>query len=169
LFLGRAGGRCHDQGLIAWFTSRPPDERDQVEVVVLDMSKTYFAAIQEVFADRVHVIDRFHVVKQAVDALDEVLHSVQKQLDPGDAKALKKLRKRWLKSADQFNVDELIARYEWRQRFPVLRETLDWVQVLRRWFDRQYEKPAREALLKLSEPEWPRTAAAGSQDVDTLV
>jgi transposase len=143
------GRRADD--VIAWFNSRPQDERDQVEVVVLDMSKTYFAAIQEVFGDRVHVIDRFHVVQQAVDALDAVLRSVQKQLDQEDAKALKKLRKRWLKSADQLNVDELIARYEWRRRFPQLRETIDWVQGLRAWFDRKYEKPAREALLKLIE------------------
>jgi transposase len=143
------GRRAED--VIAWFNSRPQDERDQVEVVVLDMSKTYYAAIQEVFGDRVHVIDRFHVVKQAVDALDEVLRSVQKQLDNDDAKALKKLRKRWLKSADQLNVDELIARDEWRRRFPQLRETIDWVQGLRTWFDRKYEKPAREALVKLIE------------------
>jgi transposase len=143
------GRRADD--VIAWFNSRPQDERDQVEVVVLDMSKTYYTAIQEVFGDRVHVIDRFHVVKQAVDALDEVLRSVQKQLDNDDAKALKKLRKRWLKSADQLNVDELIARDEWRRRFPQLRETIDWVQGLRTWFDRKYEKPAREALLKLIE------------------
>jgi transposase len=143
------GRRADD--VIAWFNSRPQDEREQVEVVVLDMSKTDYAAIQEVFGNRVHVIDRFPVVKQAVDALDEVLRSVQKQLDKEDAKALKKLRKRWLKSADQLNVDALIARYEWRRRFPQLRETIDWVQGLRAWFDRQYEKPAREALLKLRE------------------
>ena len=37
-----------------------------------------------------HVIDRFHVVQQAVSALDEVLRSVQKQLDPEEAKELKK-------------------------------------------------------------------------------
>src|SRR5262249_16051177 len=41
--------------------------------------------------------------------------------------------------------------YEWRRRLPALRETIDWVQDLRRWFDRHYENPAREALLKLSE------------------
>jgi transposase len=143
-------GRRGDE-VIAWFNSRPQDERDHVEVVVLDMSKTYYAAMQAVFGDRVHVIDRFHVVKQAVEALDEVLRSVQKQLDNDDAKALKKLRKRWLKSADQLNVDELIARYEWRRRFPQLRETIDWVQGLRTWFERKYEKPAREALVKLRE------------------
>ena len=143
------GRRADD--VMAWFKSRPQDERDRVEVVVLDMSKTFFAAIKEVFGAKVHVIDRFHVVQQAVDVLDEVLRSVQKQLDPEEAKALKKLRKRWLKSADQLNVDELIARYEWRRRFPKLRETLDWGQDLRTWFERKYEKPAREALVKLIE------------------
>jgi transposase len=139
------------EDVIAWFNSRPQAERDRVEVVVLDMSKPFFAAVKAVFGDHVHVIDRFHVVQQAVSALDEVLRSVQKQLDPEEAKALKKLRKRWLKSADQLQVDELIARYEWRRRFPQLRETIDWVQDLRTWFDRKYEKPAREALLRLIE------------------
>jgi hypothetical protein len=35
----------------------------------------------------------------------QVLRSVLRQLDPEEAKALKKLRKRWLKSANQLNVD----------------------------------------------------------------
>src|SRR5438105_10360044 len=73
------------------------------------------------------------------------------QLEPEEAKALKKLRRRWLKSANQLNVDELIARYEWRRRFPQLREMMDWVQDVRMWFERKYAKPAREALLKLIE------------------
>ena len=101
------------------------------------LSKTYFAAVKEVFGDHGQVIDRFHVVQQAGGALDEVLRAVQKQLAPEDAKALKKLRKRWLKSAAQRTVDALIARDEWRQRFPQWRETIDWVQDLRRWFNRK--------------------------------
>ena len=137
--------------VIAWFKSRPQAERDQVEVVVMDMSKTYASAIQQLFGEQVHVIDRFHVVHLAVRALDGVLRSVSQQLEAEEAKALKKLRKRWLQSANQLNVDELIARYEWRRRFPELRETLDWVQDLRRWFERKYDKPAREALWKLIE------------------
>jgi transposase len=141
----------HAEDVSAWLQSRPQAERERVEVVVLDMSKTYFAAIKAVFGEQVHVIDRFHVIQQAVSALDAVLRSVQKQLDSEEAKALKKLRKRWLKAANQLDVDELIGRYEWRRRFPELRETIDWVQDLRRWFDRKYDKPAREALLKLIE------------------
>jgi transposase len=105
------------------------------------MSKTYASAIKELFGESVQVIDRFHVVKLAVEALDEVLRSVQKQLDSEEAKALKKLRRRWLKSANQLNVDELIARAGWRRRFPQLREMIDWVQDLRMWFERKYEKP----------------------------
>ena len=143
------GRRVDD--VMAWFKSRPPAELARVEVVVLDMSKTYASAIKALFGESVQVIDRFHVVKLAVDALDEVLRSVQKQLDPEEAKTLKKLRRRWLKSANQLDVDELIARYEWRRRFPQLREMIDWVQDLRMWFERKYEKPAREALLKLIE------------------
>jgi transposase len=143
-------GRCTED-VIAWFHRRPQDERDRVEVVVLDMSKAFFAAVKEVFGDRVQVIDRFHVVQQAVEALDGVLRAVQKRLAPEEAKDLKKLRKRWLKSANQLDVDAWIARDEWRRRFPELRETIDWVQDLRRWCDRPYEKPAREALVKLIE------------------
>ena len=83
------GRRVED--VVAWFKSRPQQELDQVEVVVLDMSKSYYSAIKEVFGDQVQVIDRFHVVKQAVEALDSVLRSVQKQLDREEAKELKKL------------------------------------------------------------------------------
>jgi transposase len=104
------GRRADD--VIACFKSRPPAELERIEVVVLDMSKTYASAIKDLFGKSVQVIDRFHVVKSAIDALDEVLRSVQEQLEPEESKALKKLRRRWLKSPNQLNVDELIARYE---------------------------------------------------------
>ena len=145
-------GRRADE-VVAWFRSRPHKEllRVEVVVVVLEMSKAFFTAIKEVFGDQVHVIDRLHVVQQAVEALDAVVGSVKKPLAKDEANALQKLRKRWLKSADQLDVDEVIARYEWRRRFPEWRETLDWVQNWRKGFERKYETPAREALLKLIE------------------
>src|SRR5437899_1600759 len=75
--------------------------------------------------------------------------TVQQQRDQAAAKDLKKLRKRWLQSADQLHVDELLARDEWRRRFPEWRATLDWVQDVRQWCERTYDKPAREAWCKL--------------------
>ncbi len=143
------GRRAED--VIAWLKGRPQAERDQVAVVVLEMSKTYASAIKALFGEQVQVMDRFHVVQQAVGPLDEVLRSGQKRLDAEEAKALKKRRKRWLKSVNQLEVDAWIARDEWRRRFPELREVLDWVQNLRMWCDRTDEKPAREALVKLIE------------------
>jgi transposase len=143
------GRRVED--VVSWFTSRPQAELDGVAVVVLDRSKSFFSAIKEVFGDQVQVMDRFHVVQQAVGALDAVLRSVQKQREPAEAQERKKLRKRWLKSANQLNIDELIARADWRRRFPKLREVIDWVQDVRQWCERKDEKPAREALVKLIE------------------
>ena len=143
------GRRVED--VVAWFTSRPQAELDRGEVVVLDMSKSFYASIHQVFGDQVAVIDRFHGVQQAVGALDGVLRSIKTQLEPEEAKELKKLRKRWLKLPNQLEVDELIARADWRRRFPELREVIDWVQDLRQWFERRYDKPARAALWKLIE------------------
>src|SRR5918992_1336209 len=139
------------EDVVRWFQSRPQAELDGVEVVVVDMSKSFYSAMGQVFGNQVEVIDRFHVVQQAVGALDGVLRSVQNQLDRQEAKELKKLRKRWLKLPNQLEVDALIARADWRRRFPERREVIDWVQDLRQWFERKYEKPAREALLKLIE------------------
>jgi transposase len=156
------GRRAED--VIAWFKSRRREELERVEVVVLDMSKSFYAGIRELFGDGVQVIDRFHVVKYAVEALDEVLRSIAKQLDKEESKAFKKLRKRWLKSSDQLDVEQWLARHEWRRRFPQLGEILDWVQDLRLWFDRKYEKPAREALLKLIE----RAKASAQEGLNRL-
>ena len=85
-------------------------------------------------------------------------------MDEDEAKAFKKLRKRWLKSKDQLDVEEWLARHAWRHRFPKLREMLDWIQDLRSWFDRTYEKPAREALLKLIE----RARASAQEPLNRL-
>ena len=109
--LATCKGRGADEGR-AWCTSRPHDERDRVAVVVLDRAKPFFVAVKAVCGDKVHVLDRFHVVQQAVRALEEVVRSVQQHLDQEEAKERKKLRKRWLKSADQLHVDALIARDE---------------------------------------------------------
>jgi transposase len=143
------GRRAED--VITWFKSRPQAERERVDVVGVARSQTSCAAIKEVVGEHVQGIARFHVIQQAVSALDEVLRAGHNQLDAEAAQALKKLRKRWLKAANQLDVDELLGRYEWRRRFPQLRDSIDWGQDVRRWFDRKDDQPAREALVKLIE------------------
>src|ERR671914_78141 len=60
---------------------------------------------------------------------------------------------KWFQSRPQAELDgdEVIARADWRRRFPELREVIDWVQDLRQWFARKYDKPARAALWQLIE------------------
>jgi transposase len=41
------------EDIIAWFKRRPQAELERVEVVVLDMSKTYASAIQDLFGPAV--------------------------------------------------------------------------------------------------------------------
>lgn len=137
--------------VVNWFRSRPAEEIAAVKSVVIDMSKPFAAALREVFGEHVVIIDRFHVMQQAVDALDQVLRSVAKKLDKDEAKELKKMRRRWLKSADKLEVEEFVQRATWLVRFPELREVLDWIQQLRHWFERKYTEPARKALLALIE------------------
>ena len=143
------GRRVED--VVSWVNSRPQAALDGVEGVVWDMSKSCYASIRQVCGAQVEVSDRFHVVPQAVGALDGVVRSVQKQRNRDEATELTKLRTRWLKWPTQLEGDELIARADWRRRFPALREVIDWVQDLRKWYERKYDKPARAALLKLIE------------------
>jgi hypothetical protein len=42
------GRRTED--VVAWFKNRPQEELEQVEVVVLEMSKAFYAGIREIFA-----------------------------------------------------------------------------------------------------------------------
>ena len=138
------GRRVED--VVAWFHSRPQAALDGVEVGVLAMSKSFYAAMGPVCGEQVEVSDRFHGVQQAGGAREAVWRSGPKHLPPDEAQALKKLRTRWLKLPHQRAVDEWIARADWRRRFPERREVMDWGQDLRQWCERTYAQPARAAL-----------------------
>jgi len=141
-------GRSKD-AVVAWLSSHSAEELAAVEVVVTDMSSVYAAAVREVFGERVLVIDRFHVIKLAVEALEEVRRAIQKQLSQDEVKQLKKMRRLWLKPAQDLTIEQWVARLTWLERFAPFKEVLQWVQELRGWFDRRYAKPARAALERL--------------------
>jgi transposase len=120
---------------------------------LLDVPELRIVALRlmprEVFGDRVLVIDRFHVSKLAVEALEDVRRTIQKQRSPEEAKQLKKRRRLWLKPARDLTIEQWLARLTWLERFAPFTAVLQWVQELRGWFDRRYAKPARAALERL--------------------
>jgi transposase len=68
------------QAFKTWLADRPQDWRDQVEVVALDGFTGFKTATAEELPDAVAVMDPFHVVRLAGDALDRCRRRVQQDV-----------------------------------------------------------------------------------------
>jgi transposase len=62
-----------------WLRSQPHHVRENLDYGCLDMSKTYNAVFKVVTPKATRVIDRFHVMRHAIAALDEVRRRIQQQ------------------------------------------------------------------------------------------
>jgi transposase len=76
--IGMAPGRSK-RAFKDWLQARPPAFRDGVEVVAMDGFTGFKTAAQEVLPEAVEVMDPFHVVKLAGDALDTTRQRVQRE------------------------------------------------------------------------------------------
>ena len=68
------------QAFTSWLADRPDDWRSQIEVVAMDGFTGFKTATTEELPDAVAVMDPFHVVRLAGDALDRCRRRVQQQL-----------------------------------------------------------------------------------------
>ncbi len=68
------------QAFKTWLTNRPKPWRDRVEVVAMDGFTGFKSATTEELPDAVAVMDPFHVVRLAGDALDRCRRRVQQNL-----------------------------------------------------------------------------------------
>ena len=78
--------------LVRYFLKYPRKERLKVKYVVMDMSSLFRGVVQTCFPKAVIVADRYHVVRQAVWAMDNVRKNVQKKLSPEWRKFFKRSR-----------------------------------------------------------------------------
>jgi transposase len=62
-----------------WLRAQPHHVKDRLEYGCLDMSRTYAAVFRVVTPKATQVIDRFHVMRHAIMAVDEVRRRVQQQ------------------------------------------------------------------------------------------
>ncbi len=124
---------------------------EKVKFIVIDMWKTYFTVLREIFPKAVILIDRFHFVRQAMWSLENIRKRVQKGLPKTLRIYFKRSRSILLKRADRLLVNAHVN--EVRQRdlmlsyFPDLHfaytlkeELLEMVKTIRD------EKTARERL-----------------------
>lgn len=64
----------------AWLAERPQDWRDRIEIVAMDGFTGFKTATTEELPDAVAVMDPFHVIRLAGDALDQCRRRVQQAL-----------------------------------------------------------------------------------------
>ena len=74
-------------------------ERDKIEIVSMDMWKPYRRAVQAALPQARIVVDKFHVVRMANEALEKVRKGLRKELKANQRRTLKGDRKTLLKRA----------------------------------------------------------------------
>ena len=92
--------------LIRYFMKFPRKERLKVKYIVIDMSSLFRSVATVCFPNATVVADRYHVVRQAVWAMENVRKNVQKKLSPEWRKYFKRSRYLLNKSPDNLTDDE---------------------------------------------------------------
>lgn len=85
------------------------DTRSAVKVVVMDMSKSYLEAAKVCFPNAAIVIDKYHVVRQAIWAFENVRKAEQKRFSDHRRKYFKRSRSLLTKHPSKLNEDEADA------------------------------------------------------------
>lgn len=93
--------------LIRYFMQFPRKERLKVKVVVMDMSSLFRGVAGVCFPNAVIVADRYHVIRQAVWAMENVRKRVQKGLSPEWRRYFKRSRYLLNKSKMKLTDEEL--------------------------------------------------------------
>ncbi|MBZ9557336.1 ISL3 family transposase [Halomonas coralii] len=95
-------------------------ERNTVEIVSMDMWKPYRRAVQAVLPQARIVVDKFHVVRMANEALEKVRKGLRKELTANQRRTLKGDRKILLKRAHDASDREHLIMETWTGAFPQL-------------------------------------------------
>ncbi len=93
--------------LIQYFMRFPRKERLKVRVAVMDMSSLFRGVAKVCFPNAVIVADRYHVIRQAVWAMENVRKRVQKSLSPEWRKFFKHSRYLLNKTKSKLTDEEL--------------------------------------------------------------
>lgn len=107
----------------------------QVEVVVMDMSQSFKAAVQQALGKPVIVADRFHFVRYIYWALDGVRRRVQSNWHDYDRKKCKKMRHVFYKRSSRLSDDDKWYLKRYLEMSPELRRAYELKEMFCKWFD----------------------------------
>jgi IS1 family transposase len=94
--------------------------KSEVQYVAMDMWTPYRDAVQAVLPDARIVIDKFHVVRMANDAVEKVRKSLREQLTPKQRRGLMHDRFVLLKRERDLNDKEALLLDGWTKNYPEL-------------------------------------------------
>jgi transposase len=116
----------------------------QVEEVTIDMWEGYAEAARQAFGPNVRlVIDRFHVMKNFQERLEQARRSLQRQLPADAAQALKGTRWLWVTNPENLAPEQRRDLEELKRFLPELGRLHELRESLRAIFeDRRVQRPA---------------------------
>lgn len=116
-------------------------DKDQVEVVTIDMYRPYVGLLHEYFPQATIVIDKYHIIRYATLAIDRGRAALRKGGQPIDQRR-KLTNQRWTLLKRRHNWDDRDrARFEgWRVEYPELVEIYELKEAAHEIFDRAYTR-----------------------------
>lgn len=117
-----------------------------VEIVVMDLSKSFKQAVRQALGDPLIIADRFHYMRQVYWALDEVRREVQHELCKKDRIHMKRSKKLLWKSSYKLSAEEIEKVNNLITMHPRLQEAYELKNELDRWFKESDERTAKEGF-----------------------
>ncbi len=123
-----------------------------LQEVTTDMWDGYVEAVREAFGDTVAVtIDRFHVMKNFQERLDQARRDIQRGLPAEERRQLKGSRWLWLTNPENLTAERQAQLAELKGRFPALGQLADRREALRGIFDSPRTKTPEQGRQRLEE------------------
>lgn len=119
----------------------------KVEVVVMDMSPSFKAAVNAALGRPVIVADRFHFCRYVYWALDGIRRRVQQTFHPYDRKKCKKMRYVFHKAKSKLKDKELWYLERYLRMSDELRRAYELKEAYLQWFESAKEKGQEQITL----------------------
>lgn len=143
--------------------------REQIEIVCMDMWSQYRDAVRAALPQAQIVVDKFHVVRMANEALEKVRKSLRDDLDPAARRTLKLYdRYTLLKRRRNLNEAQLLRLESWTRNVPLLGQAYELKEAFYDLWDITDRRLAREQYQKWSQ-RIPATLAPAFSELTTAV
>ena len=142
-----------DKKSVVRYLSSLPD-RERIQCVTIDMWRPYRDAVREVLPDAGLVVDKFHVLKMANAALDQVRKSVGAAMTARQRRTLMKDRKLLLMRPKDLKPEAALMLSGWLRNLPELEAAYNTKEAFYAFYDAE----TREEALHLQE-QWENSLA----------